>query len=521
MKAFAKCILVFSTIWAFCLPVRGETIYEKPGEVQPSGKIDELIFARLKAKGVQPARLCSDAVFLRRVYLDLTGTLPSADQAEAFLSDAGADKRSQLIDQLMRRDEFADYWAMRWGDVLRIKSEFPINLWPNAVQAYHRWLRAAMADNMPYDTFVRELLTASGSNFRVPAVNFYRAAQSNTPEALAKAAALTFMGDRMDSWPDGRRTGMAAFFSRAGYKKTAEWKEEVVFFDRSSKPIASAVLPDGTVPVLDGQRDPRQVFADWLISPDNPWFARCIVNRIWYWLMGRGIVHEPDDFRPDNPPAHPDVLALLAAELVDARYDLRHIMRLILNSSTYQLSSVLRSDHPDAVTLFAGCPITRLDAEVLIDAICQVTGTTEEYSSQIPEPFTWVPPDKRTIALGDGSITSSFLDMFGRPPRDTGMLSERNNAVTAAQRLHLLNSSHVRNKIERGAGLRQLRTRGWRDLSSTVQQLYLTILSRRPTSEEKETVQAYAGSSGGRRNADAFTDVVWALVNSPEFLCRH
>ena len=404
---------------------------------------------------------------------------------------------------------------------IRDRSEFPINLWPNAAQAYHRWILTALRQNMPYDRFARELLTSSGSNFRVPQVNFYRAVQGKEPATLAKAVALTFMGDRMGSWPEDRKSGMVAFFSRVGYKCTAEWKEEIVLFDASAKAVPSAVLPDGTVAKLPADRDPREAFADWLTSPANPWFARCMVNRIWYHLLGRGIIHEPDDIRADNLPSHPKVLALLEKELVAAKYDLKHVWRLILTSSTYQLSSVPRSDEPKAGGLFAYYPLRRLEAEVLIDALCQVTGTTEEYSSRIPEPFTWVPREMRSICLPDGSITSSFLEMFGRPPRDTGMVSERNNNITAAQRLHLLNSGHIRNKIDRGSMLRSLRREALRAPGKTTAELYLMVLSRRPTLDELKALKTYADANRSQRGANPLADMMWMLVNSPEFLYRH
>jgi len=494
---------------------------KRPADASPQGRIDVLVFRRLKTLGIRPAQVCDDQTFVRRVHLDVIGTLPTVEEVKAFLKDNSHDKRSKLIDRLLAREEYADTWAMRWGDVLRVKSEFPINLWPNAVQAYHRWIRTAFRENMPYDRFVRELLTSSGSNFRVPPVNFYRATQSNKPSALAKAVAQTFMGDRMTSWPKDRKAGLAVFFSRVGYKGTAEWKEQVVFFDLTSKTTPTAVLPDGTVARLPDDRDPREVFADWLISPRNPWFARCIVNRTWYWLLGHGIIHEPDDIRPDNPPSHPEVLAYLEKELVDAKYDLKHIYRLILNSDTYQLSAIPRSTDPRAAQMFAFYPLRRLDAEVLIDALCRLTGTTEEYSSQIPEPFTWVPTEKRSIALPDGSITSSFLEMFGRPPRDTGMASERNNRMTAAQVLHLLNSSHVRDKIEKGPKMRSLMRQAWRNRDRAATELYLMILSRYPTRDELKIVKKYADANRARRGSDAMVDLAWALVNSSEFLYRH
>ena len=223
---------------------------------------------------------------------------------------------------------------------------------------------------------------------------------------------------------------------------------------------AAADFPDGTPARIPPDRDPREVFADWLIDAKNPWFARNIVNRTWCWLDGRGIIHEPDDIRPDNPPSNPELLAYLEQELVASHYDLKHLYRLILNSKTYQLSSLGRGSRPEAEANFAFYPLRRLEAEVLIDAICQVTGTTEKYSSAIPEPYTFLPEGHRSIALPDGSITSPFLEEFGRPPRDTGLESERNNRVTAAQRLHMLNSTHIQRKLEQGPRIQGLLAAG-------------------------------------------------------------
>ncbi len=274
-------------------------VFESPVPATPQGRLDELVFAKWKELGIEPAHPCSDAVFLRRVYLDVLGTLPTVQEARTFISDQSPDKRQKLIDTLLARPEFADFWAMKWCDLLRVKSEFPVNLWPNAAQAYHRWIHNSIRDNLPYDTFVRELLTSSGSNFRTPQVNFYRALQSKDPQGIARAVALTFMGCRTEKWEPDRLTGMSAFFFKVGYKRTGEWKEEIVFFDPDKKTGGDRqpVLPDGTPVEIAGNKDPRDVFAEWLITPENPWFTRNIVNRVWYWLQGRGIVHEADDMR--------------------------------------------------------------------------------------------------------------------------------------------------------------------------------------------------------------------------------
>lgn len=492
----------------------------KPYSGTSSSKIDALVMANLRKRGIQPANTCSDQVFIRRVYLDVIGTLPEPQEVRQFLQSRVPRKRAALINELLEREEFADYWSLKWCDLLRVKAEFPINLWPNAVQAYHRWIHDAMRDNMPYDEFARELLTASGSNFRVPQVNFYRAIQGQEPNSIASAVALTFMGMRLDKWSDERRAGMEALFSRVAYKGTAEWKEEIVYLNPEPMDSLRTIFPDGVSVRIGPGEDPRAVFADWLIAPENPWFAVNIVNRIWAWLLGRGIIHEPDDIRPDNPPVHPEVLTYLKAELLKSDYDLRHIYRLILNSRTYQQSSIPRSNHRDAEALFAQYPVRRLDAEVLIDALCWISGTRESYSSAIPEPFTFIPEENRSIELADGSITSQFLEMFGRPARDTGLHSERNNEPTGAQRLHLLNSTHVQNKIERSSRLSGLTKTAKGKRPVLINLIYLNILSRYPTQPEFMAAEKYFGTKG-ISSRQATSDLAWALVNTKEFLYRH
>ncbi len=500
--------------------------------------IDALVMPTWRQQDIEPANLCSDAVFIRRVYLDVIGTLPEPQDVREFLKDTSSNKRAALIDALLKRDEFADYWSLKWCDLLRVKAEFPINLWPNAVQAYHRWIHDCLRDNVPYDRFARELLTSSGSNFRVPQVNFYRAIQgrsgSGAGSAIAGAVALTFMGARMENWPQERRSGMEAFFSRVAYKQTAEWKEEIVCLDPAPAEPLQAVFPDqsgnsasamsgltdGAAVQVPAGKDPRVVFADWLIAPENPWFARNIVNRVWAWLLGRGIVHEPDDIRPDNPAVHPELLTYLEKELVKTHYDLRHIYRLILNSSTYQQSSVPRGDSPKAEALFACYPVRRLEAEVLVDALCWISGTQEGYSSAVPEPFSFIPEENRSIELADGSISSQFLEMFGRPPRDTGLESERNNQPSDAQRLALLNSTHIQDKIERSVRLNALVKIAKGNRRMLVGMIYLNILSRHPTPDELAVAEAYFQTKKINMR-QAVSDLAWALINSKEFLYRH
>ena len=497
------------------------TPFEVSAPAMSRHPVDVLVSARLAGLGLAPAHRSSDAVFVRRVFLDVIGTLPTAAEARWFLQDRAPDKRRALIDRLLEREEFADTWAMKWSDLLRIKAEFPVNLWPNAAQAYHHWVRTAVRDNLPFDRFARELLTASGSNFRVGPVNFYRTTGSREPEAIAASVALAFMGSRAERWSPEQRSGLAMCFRYVGFKTTGEWKEEIVFFDPEKFPAggrAAAVFPDGTVAPLTRARDPREDFADWLLAPANPWFTRAIANRVWSWLLGRGIVHEPDDLRADNPPSNPDLLARLERELVTSHYDVKALMRFILTSETYQRSSIAVGNRPEAAVNFAHYPLRRLEAEVLIDALNQITGTSEKYSSAIPEPFTFIPEHTRAIALPDGSITSSFLENFGRPARDTGLERERNNAISAPQRLHLLNSTHIQRKLEQGPRLQAL-LRARSTPRELVDSLYFTILSRPATADEQRLAADYATSGIDRRTAAL--DLAWALINSAEFLHRH
>jgi hypothetical protein len=527
-------------------------VYETAACAAPETPLDRYVLCPQPRHESAPP-VCSDAVFVRRAFLDAIGTMPTAKEARDFIESRDANKRSALVDNLLDRPEFADYWAMKWSDCLRVKAEFPINLWPNAAQAYHRWIRESIRDNKPYDRFVREMLVSNGSNFRVGPVNFYRAMQDRTPDGIARTVALTFMGERAESWPANAVEGLAVFFSRIAYKPTREWKEEIVFWDpdKDAAPAATGasvtnapssqatnaavsvagaraahpgplvgILPDGTRIELSADRDPREAFADWLIRPGNTRFTAPVVNRVWAWLLGRGIVHEPDDMRPDNPPSDPALLAYLRDEFVASGYDMKRLYRLILNSRTYNASSIAPSSGAArAEAPFVYYAIRRLDAEVLIDAINRIAGTSDLYTSAIPEPFTFIPENRPSISLPDGSITSPFLELFGRPARATGMDNERVNRPAPVQRMHMLNSSHIQKKLATGPGIKAITKQG-RKPPAIVEDLFLAILSRFPTTDEAKCAEAYA-RSGAVKGREAWIDLAWALMNSDEFLYRH
>jgi len=549
-------------------------IYETDENFKHNCILDELLLSNLKEHNIVPAKKSSDAVFLRRVYVDLIGTVPTFNEAKLFLADKSPNKRSKLINSLLEREEFAQYWSLKWCDILRVKSEFPINLWPNAVQAYHHWVWDSIEKNKPYDQFARELLTTSGSNFREPAVNFYRATQNRTSEGFAKVAVQAFLCSRFDKWPEFTRNEMKKLFSRIAIKGTDEWKEQIVYLDPEPSEEISVRMPDGTTVRIQPDQDPRKIFADWLIDSPNLWFAEAAVNRVWFWLFGRGLVQEPDDFvfknadagilerwfghpaqvNNGNPPSNSELLKYLAEEFKKSGYDFKALCRLITNSATYQQSPIPAGELEQAEKYFAVYPVHRMDAEVLRDTFTYLSGYRPKYMSVIPEPFTFIPRNLPTIALGDGSITSAFLEKFGRPARDTGFLTERNNTTTYTQRLFLLNSPVIQWQIIQSSRFKSIVKAGKGSPRNIIDNIYLFILSRKASKMEIEklmklyhikTVQTLIKEMHAKGNKSrkltsqerqrikklkvqnskkyrgAAADLVWTLVNTKEFLFKH
>jgi len=504
--------------------------------LEANNQIDDLVYAKLKTMGIPPSELATDEEFLRRVYLDTIGILPTSAEARAFLADRDPRKRAKLIDRLLQRDEFNDFWSLKWGDLLRIKSEYPVRVWPKAVAVYYQWLHQSLAENKPYDQFARELITATGSNFRVGPANFVRAVSNKDPRTVAESAALVFMGARMgcarchshpyESWTPDDMLGLGAWFGRVNYKYTLEWKEEIVYVDFKAslrdprtRQIVAPRVPGGEPVKVGPEEDPRIRFADWLTAPDNPWFAANIVNRIWFWLLGTGIVNEPDDMRPTNPPTNPQLLDYLRKELVDSHYDLRHIYRLILNSRTYQLSSEPNKWNAADTAHFARYAARRLSAERMLDAVSQFTETGEAFRSIIPEPYSNWPSGTRATQISDGNTECAFLDMFGRPPRDTPYEADRDNALTLRQTLYFLSSEQLEGKLSSSPRLKRLLAAKQSD-TDIVDEIYLAALSRFPSGEERKRVLEYLDARKTAR-AQAVQDVAWAVLNSREFLFNH
>jgi len=552
MKLFCFTAIFFCFI--VCCAAESENPYKSPRKFFARNDIDRIMIDHWRQQRIQPSDLCSDASFIRRIHLDLTGTLPPREKVKRFLGSDNPDKRTELIDNLLASDEFTLYYTLRWCDILRVKSEFPIKMWPNAVQAYHQWIWNALRNNQPYNQFARELLTTSGSNFREPAVNFYRGTQDRSPLGLAQIAALTFLGSRLETWPESQQHEFAKLFSRLAFKGTAEWKEEIVYLNPAPHKPFTVSMPNGILLTIGSLSDPRKAFADWLTAPGNIWFAQAAVNRTWFWLFGRGIVHEPDDFQLvskqksetvdsfwrdadctnlGNPPVSRELLDFLAQSFIQSGYDFRTLCRLITSSSVYQQSCIASSPEQVAEAHLAVYPLRRLDAEVLIDAFTEWGDLDTQYVSIIPEPFTFIPPEQRTIGLADGSISSAFLETFGRPARDTGRLTERNSQVTYSQRLYLLNSPQIIWKVSNGPLLEALLEEAENNPMNLVRNIYLTLLSRPPAEEEIRLLSArYPGfNSSDPANTVSKTQrqtlrkggmkLMWALINSKEFLFQH
>lgn len=478
-------------------------------------EVDAILRNLCAAAGWESRPCCDDATFLRRLSLDVRGRLPSPAEIRAFLADRDPGKRATAIDAALADPGYVDRFGLLWGDILRIKAEFPANLWPLAAQAYDAWVRQALRTGLPYDRFAAALLTASGSNFRRPEVNFYRTCPERSAEAYAAQAAQVFLGIRWDRCELPGKAGFIAAFSGITTKPSDEWKEEFILWNRQAPARCTGL--DGKNLAVAEERDPRQAIAAWIVSADNPWFARAHCDRAWAWLLGRGLHASADNL--SSPCASPALLDLLAQDFVRSGFDQRQVLRRILRSRAYQAGSG-PAEVPGAG--FASYPLRRLDAEVLLDAINQVLHGRERYVSRIPEPFTVLPATQRAQALPDASITSSALTLFGRPPRNTSLSAERDSSPTLEQVRHLLNASHINDKLQRSAALRRLaetRSGGSTEPRRLVELIYLHVLSRLPEPAERDLAVTVLGHDG--QSEGGLEDLVWALLNSSEFVLRH
>jgi hypothetical protein len=513
MATYMGCVDVFQAI----VP-RPESIEPYPTLVE-NNFIDGLVYRRLRQLNIAPSGQATDAEFLRRAYLDLIGTLPTSAEARRFLADERPDRRAKLVDELLGRDEFADYWALQWADLLRVDRQA---LGHKPAYDYYRWIRESLAANKPLDQFVREILTAEGPLAESPQGYLFRVAAK--PGEAASAVSQVFLGVRIecaqchhhphDRWSQTDYAGMTAFFSQLATTKSPlgdalEAKgDPQTKHPRSGETVFAHAL--GTAqPEKNPAGDRRRVLADWMTAADNPFFARNIANRVWARLLGRGLVEPLDDFRATNPPTNPELLDALGKHFVESRFDLKALIRTITASRVYQHSSAPNPTNIKDEQNYSRALWKRPAAEVLLDAICQVTG--------VPEKFDEVAAGGRAIELWDSQVQHYFLRLFGRPVRKSVCECERNVEPSVAQVLHLLNSERVNAKIAHESGAVAKLVRKHADDAALVEELYLSIYSRFPTDDERQTAVKFLQSAPGKRR-QAAEDLTWTMLNSLEFV---
>lgn len=489
--------------------------------------IDEKLIAKWKDLGLTPSPLCSDEEFFRRIHLDAIGTLPTPAEIKAFAADKSPDKRAKAIDKVLSRPEFVDFWALKWGDLLRI-NRTALN--ERGMWSFHNWVRGQLRDDKPIDEMVRDIITAEGSTFTEGPANYYMVAR--TPADWAETTSQLFLGVRIgcakchhhpfEKWSQDDYYSMAAFFVRLGTKGSQEFgifgREQVVYLKSTGEqthPRKGGVVKSRPLDGAD-MNDPidrRVKLAEWMTAPDNQFFARNIVNRFWGYTMGRGLVEPIDDMRATNPASNPELLDALAADFVKNKYSLKHLLRTIMNSRAYQLSSIkIPSNEADVQNVhYTRYTVRRLSAEQAADALDFATGTREKYPG--------LPLGTRAIQLPDSGVKSYFLDVFGRPARQITCECERTTQPNIAQALHLLNGDALNKKIGDPTGRIELALKAKKSPAHIIEELYLVTLSRVPNQDEIDRAQRFLREAPTPR--EGLQDVLWVLLNSREFMFNH
>jgi hypothetical protein len=521
-------LMELRTVRLTYLEPRDGFVWKAPPEVN---YVDKHTFAKLKMLSIPPSELCTDQEFLRRVYLDLIGTLPSAAEATEFLNDKDANKRAKLIDTLLERPEYADFWTLKWSDVLRSSRK---GLTVKGIHVFQHWLREQISTNRPFDETVRELLTSSGSTFVNPPASYYRITRD--PQNLAETTAQLFFGVRLqcakchnhpfERWTQDDYYSFAAFFAQVQRKpdrlepgaNPQTPGGEIIYLTRGgdvTQPRTKKVMPPkplgGPVATVAPGADRREALAQWLTQPGNTFFTRSVANRIWFHLFGKGIVDPVDDFRDSNPSANDELLDALAKDFAANKFDAKKLIRTILLSRTYQLSAQANDLNRDDNRYFSHAYTKLMSAEQLLDAICAVT--------DVPEKFAGLPAGTRAIQLPDGEINHPFLKTFGQPARELACECEREGDSNLAQALQLINGPTVNEKLRNAQNRIGKLIAAKKTDAEILDDLYLSTLSRKPTEEDVKISLAHLNKSTDKRKA--WEDIHWALLNTKEFLFRH
>jgi hypothetical protein len=505
-------------------PALPESAY---ADLPVANEIDRLAYQQHRAIRVRPSPTCDDATFIRRASLDSIGRLPTPERVRAFIADSAADKRERLIDELLAHPAWADYWATMWSDMIRPNTQ---RVGVKPVYLLDRWLRRQLRANRPYERMVAELLSATGSTHEYgPAVLFR---DKREPEDAGEFVGRVFLGIRLECarchhhpseiWGQDDYFQFAAFFrdvARKGQGISApiSGEPEYIYYNPGGvvrHPVSNAIMQPRPLAAANfaelGDADPRQALIDWMLQPDNPYFARTIVNRIWAAYFGRGIVHPVDDFRLSNPPANEPLLEWLAADFVAHGYDLQQLMRRIMSSRLYQQQSTPNASNIADTQQFSRSYRRRLPSEVLLDAVCDVTG--------MPEALEGLPEDGRAVQVWNGKMRSTFLDTFGRPDSSAECPCEREPAPSMVQALHLMNTQNLQSKLGAATGRVHQLAKSNKALAEVVDELYLAAYARFPSDEERAiAIAAYKDDDRLR----ATEDLLWALINSAEFVFNH
>ena len=506
------------TVARVVIPQPGVDAPIRPDWFTSSNKIDDLTWSKWTQLRISPSQLCDDTTFLRRLMIKATGSIPTAEQTRAFLADNAPDKRQRAIEKALISEEYTNYWTQRWSDIMMVNSA---TIGGRSAYTFHRWIRQQIHENRPYNQWVYDIIVATGNTGTVGPANFYRS--QRTAEDATKTISQAFLGIRMDcaqchhhpfeKWGQADFYGLAGFFNGMKRDKLDDNRELV--YHPGHKSIAIPVINQpvdtrplaGKATLADKTTDPRPELAHWVTSPDNPFFARLVANRIWKHLMGRGLVEPEDDFRETNPPTNPELLDHLAGILTGNNFDLRNLMREILNSHTFQLSSTPTDLNQTDDQAYSHYLIRRLPAEVMLDAICQVTDVPEQYAGH--------PRGTRAIELWDNQLPSYFLDTFGRSLRESPCECGSSGDPTMAQALHLLNAPEIEAKIQSSEGLVTTLNNSSLSTAELIDEISLQVLGRLPNAREQQIGRQLLGNGNRRQGIE---DFLWVMMNSYDFL---
>ena len=497
--------------------------YKRP-QLPANNYVDSLVHEKLHKLRITQSGLCSDEVFLRRIFLDVVGMTPKKEDYDRFVSDKSPDKRSKLIDDLLERKEFTEIWVMKFAELLQIQTDDNQGMSYKSTLLYFNWLKDRIANNMPMDQIVRELLTSTGGTFVNPSTNYYQVERDNLK--ITENVAQVFMGMRIqcaqchnhpfDQWTQNDYYSFASFFSQVGRKRGADPRESIIYNRKSGEinhPVHKKPMPPkflgGETPELKSGDDRRAILANWLASPENPFFARNLANLVWAHFFGQGIIEPVDDVRVSNPPSNPQLLDELAKNFTAYNYDFKKLVRDVCNSRTYQLTTQTNPTNEGDLRNFARAQLRRLRAEVLLDVITQVTETKNKFQG--------LPLGAKAIQIADGRVSNYFLSTFGRAKRETVCSCEVVMEPSLSQALHLLNGDVTNTRLKQGKVIDKLLKEG-RNSGEIIENLYLRCYSRMPTEAEKANLLA---SLDQEDPDNGLMDIFWALLNSKEFVFNH